>query len=180
RFGNRITRIIAPGGALKLWSDCVIEIDGEPFFHQHAPQVLDDGSLLVYDNGNDRPGGERYSRAVIYDLAIDDGPDQSAAPATAVEVWEHRVDDVDGTPLYAAFLGDADRLANGNVLITHGGIGQPFGDNQRARIIEIAPGEGGDIVFDLQFGTGAVGATVYRADRIDTLYNGVLWADSAN
>ncbi len=152
-----------------------IEIDGEPFFHQHAPQVLDDGSLLVYDNGNDRPGGEPYSRAVIYDLAVD----EADVSATATQTWEHRVDDVDGTPLYAQFLGDADQLANGNVLITHGGIGQPLSDDQRARIIEVAPDDGGDIVFDLYFGVGEAGATAYRADRIDTLYNGVLWADSA-
>ena len=30
RFGNRITRIEAPGGPLKLWSDCVVEFDGAP------------------------------------------------------------------------------------------------------------------------------------------------------
>lgn len=30
RFGNRITRIVAPVGPLKLWSDCVIEADDEP------------------------------------------------------------------------------------------------------------------------------------------------------
>ena len=28
RFGNTITRIVAPVGALKLWSDCVIEFEG--------------------------------------------------------------------------------------------------------------------------------------------------------
>ena len=30
RFDNRITRIVAPAGSLKLWSDCVIEVDGTP------------------------------------------------------------------------------------------------------------------------------------------------------
>ncbi|QHQ36853.1 transglutaminase-like domain-containing protein [Algicella marina] len=30
RFENRITRIVAPGGPLRLWSDCVIESDGQP------------------------------------------------------------------------------------------------------------------------------------------------------
>lgn len=30
RFGNRFTRILAPTGSTKLWSDCVVEIDGHP------------------------------------------------------------------------------------------------------------------------------------------------------
>lgn len=30
RFGNRVTRIVAPGGPSRLWSDYVIEIEGEP------------------------------------------------------------------------------------------------------------------------------------------------------
>ena len=29
-YGNRMTRLIAPGGSVKLWSDCVIEVDGVP------------------------------------------------------------------------------------------------------------------------------------------------------
>lgn len=30
RFGNRITRIVAPNGPIRLWSDCVIEFEGSP------------------------------------------------------------------------------------------------------------------------------------------------------
>lgn len=29
-FGNRMSRIVAPSGALTLWSDCVVETDGAP------------------------------------------------------------------------------------------------------------------------------------------------------
>jgi transglutaminase-like putative cysteine protease len=29
-FGNRLTRLRAPVGALKLWSDCIVEVDGTP------------------------------------------------------------------------------------------------------------------------------------------------------
>lgn len=41
RFGNHITRIVAPTGSTKLWSDCVIDLDGRPdpqspFAHQHS------------------------------------------------------------------------------------------------------------------------------------------------
>lgn len=30
RFGNRFTRILAPTGSTTLWSDCVVELDGNP------------------------------------------------------------------------------------------------------------------------------------------------------
>ncbi|QIE55759.1 transglutaminase family protein [Pikeienuella piscinae] len=30
RFGNRITRLLAPIGPTNMWSDCVIEVDGRP------------------------------------------------------------------------------------------------------------------------------------------------------
>jgi transglutaminase-like putative cysteine protease len=41
RFGNRMTRITAPVGSTKLWSDCVVEFDGHrdvqvPTARQHA------------------------------------------------------------------------------------------------------------------------------------------------
>ncbi len=50
RFGNRITRIVAPKGPLRLWSDCVAEIDGdldayEPGARQHEIDELPDETL---------------------------------------------------------------------------------------------------------------------------------------
>jgi len=41
RFGNRVTRMLAPIGSTKLWSDCVVEFDGHldaqvPSAEQHA------------------------------------------------------------------------------------------------------------------------------------------------
>lgn len=51
RFGNRITRIVAPEGATRLWSDCVIAVDGRPdpqltAARQHAIADLPDDVLL--------------------------------------------------------------------------------------------------------------------------------------
>ncbi|MCC5960129.1 MAG: transglutaminase family protein [Rhodobacteraceae bacterium] len=38
-FGNRLTRLKAPAGRLKLWSDCIVDVDGEPdVFNWNAPQ----------------------------------------------------------------------------------------------------------------------------------------------
>lgn len=48
--GNRITRLVAPSGRLKLWSDCAIDIDGAPDpvvlgARQHAVEDLPDNVL---------------------------------------------------------------------------------------------------------------------------------------
>ncbi len=50
RFGNRITRMVAPSGSTKLWSDCVIDIDAQldpqvPSAIQHQVPDLPDEVL---------------------------------------------------------------------------------------------------------------------------------------
>ncbi len=48
RFGNRITRLLAPQGPLKLWSDCVIEVDGS-----EDPVVPDARQVAIPDLPNE-------------------------------------------------------------------------------------------------------------------------------
>jgi DNA-binding HxlR family transcriptional regulator len=88
------------------------------------------------------------------------------------------VDDPDddletGDPLYADFLGDADQLPNGNVLVGFGGIGQEV-PPARGRIVEVVPTgrEGGDIVWDVSLPDTY---TSYRAERLASLYAGPRW-----
>lgn len=164
-----------------------LPLDGDGPFHPHATQIQDDGTLLLYDNGNGRPGtapgtdNPPYSRAVLYE--IDDGTDD---PDTwsATQLWEHRTEDpVTGDPLYAPYIGDSDRVANGNVLIDHGGIAGPMPDPPRythARIIEVVPdgAAGGDIVWELNMGTADVPVSSYRSERIPSLYVGPLWVEA--
>ncbi len=164
-----------------LGAQGTLPLDGELPYHQHAVELQDDGSILLYDNGNLRPGTDAedpdnppYSRAVLY--AIDDVADDPAE-WTATQVWEHRMDDdIDGEALYARFLGDADRLDNGDVLIVHGGIEgeETFG---HARIVEVVPdgAAGGEIVWSLSFGTAEEQYTSYRAERLPSLYFGPDW-----
>lgn len=163
-----------PSGEL-LWSigpDGTLPLDGEPSYGVHAPELEPDGTIMVFDNGNDRPGTpEPYSRAVRYEI-----DDASPDPAdwTARQVWEYRTDDLEtGDPLYADFLGDADLQPNGNVLMDFGGIGQ-VDPPARGRIIEVIPRgrSGGDIVFDL---TLPDTWTSYRAERLPRLYTGPRW-----
>ena len=106
---------------------------GSPFawqYHQHAPMLTPEGTLLLFDNGNDKampfeidpdtgepvepiPDADNFSRAVEY--LID--PENM----TVQQVWES--DGNAGVDLYARFLSDADWLPDtGNVLITFGGI----------------------------------------------------------
>ena len=153
---------------------------GELFYHPHAVELQSDGSILLYDNGNFRPGTDsddsaipNYSRAVVYGIS---DISSNSSEWKAAQLWEHRIDDSDGDPLYAEFLGDADRMENGNVLITHGGI-WPRPETQRARIIEVVPEgtNGGDIVWDLALGDADVPVTVYRAERLPSLYFGPNW-----
>ena len=146
-------------------------VEGEWFVQQHAPEWLDDGTILVYDNGTERPGtipagGAElpYSRAVIYEVEPPAGPGQRG---TARQVWEHRIDGPDGTPEYAAFLGDADMIGDDHVLITHGAM--ESGDNYRARIIEVDRVTG-DVVLDINLPAGDVGWRTYRAEHLDTWY----------
>ncbi len=163
-----------------LGAQGTIPLDGDAPYHQHAVELQDDGSILLYDNGNFRPGTEvadpetpTYSRAVLYDV---DDTDDDPAQWSATQVWEHRMDDVQGRAIYARFLGDADRMDNGNVLITHGGIDMPD-EPVDVRIVEVVPDgdSGGDIVWDLSFGDSDREYTSYRAERVPSLYFGPDW-----
>ncbi len=77
----------------------------------HAPELQPDGTVLLYDNGiyPQRP----YSRVLQY--AVDE------EAGTASIVWEYPGDLADD-PWFTSFWGDADRLDNGNTLITAGTV----------------------------------------------------------
>ncbi len=147
--------------------------DGGQFaYHGHAVELQDDGTLLYYDNGNGRPGSVQvggdeppYSRAVQYRVNAEEG--------TVEQVWEHRDTAPDGSPQFTGFLSDADRVSNGNVLITHGGAADPDTELNYSRFVEVIPsGEGPDneIVFDVIMGDRkTIGWTAYRAERLDSL-----------
>jgi hypothetical protein len=142
-------------------------LTGDWHRYQHAPEFGPGSSLLVYDNGNRRVGADGapnlYSRAVEYVLDTD--------AKTISQVWEYRAEK-NGTPLFAAFVGDVDRLANGNILIVDGGLNgtEPFPELS-ARIVEVVPadGSGGDLVWGLEI-QGGPGWVVYRAERLSSVY----------
>ena len=125
----------------------------------------------------DDPANLPYSRAVIYD--VDDSSDDPAE-WSASQRWEYRAFDADGLPVYTSFIGDADVLDNGNVLITFGGSGTPGPPNPddplHFLIVEVVPDavSGGDVVWQL---TNPVDEphSVYRSERIESFYVGSDW-----
>ncbi len=149
--------------------------DGEFQYHQHAPEIQDDGTLLLYDNGNFRPGRSfefgsglpfPTSRAVQYRID-DSGPRDTW---TVEQVWEYE-SRVGEDTAFAGFVGDADRLANGNVLITNGGYGEDRDDGVTSQVVEVVPEgtDGGTEVFDLRLATDR-GLIIYRSERIEDFY----------
>lgn len=165
---------------------------GEPFFHTHGVKTAANGDILVYDNGNFRTdtlsgGGteQNYSRGLR--IAVDDTADDPST-WTAAQVWDHRMTDpITDLPIYAPFISDTDELANGNILVTHGGAVVDPTDflDSHVHIVEIdpngveeTPGMGGAVVWELRAGgTDADSAeSTYRADRWESLYFGPLWA----
>ena len=113
------------------------------FSHQHGIRRLQNGNLILFDNGNLH--SPPMSRAVEYKL------DEQVK--TAELVWEYR----HAPALYGFALGFAQRLANGNTLIS-------FGTSQR--VIEV------DRSGAKQWELAILGAQVYnyRAFRIESLY----------
>ena len=147
-------------------------------YHQHAPMITPDGTVLLFDNGNYRvrpfdepmPPSESFSRAVEY-LIDEDTMEVS-------EVWSY------GGPgdesFFARFLGDADWMPQtGNVLINYGGLvsdeaGSPIADgpgHNWVRIVEVTKETPAEKVFELFIDDEPpAGWSVYRAERLPSLY----------
>ena len=107
--------------------------------HAHAPEVQPDGQILFYDNGNSRAVPE--TRVVQVDF------DEATGRYEETFVWK------DDPPFYTFAVGDADRLPNGNTLVTAG---------TEARLVEITAD--GDTVWDLRLVTGDF--WIYRAEHV--------------
>jgi hypothetical protein len=106
------------------------DASSQTLFGQHDAKWIDDGlpgagHILVFDNGVDRPEGQ-YSR--VLEIALPDGAAGLAgagATGNAGEiVWSYVATPPEA--LYSDKMGGAQRLPNGNTLITDGDSGQVF------------------------------------------------------
>ncbi len=95
------------------------------FYHQHSPQLQPNGNILLFDNGTARPEehGGQFSRAL--ELMVD----EKTMKAKAVWSYRHAPD------LFCPIWSDADRLPNGNTLITFG----TRTDGDTTRYVEVTP-----------------------------------------
>jgi hypothetical protein len=85
--------------------------------YPHEPILLDNGNILIFDNGYDRG----YSRVVEFE------------PLSKRVVWEYK-----GNPpesFYSQERGFIQRLANGNTLITESNSGRVFEVTREGRIV---------------------------------------------
>jgi len=82
--------------------------------HQHAATLLDNGNILLFDNGAHRQDGSliSYSRAVEMN------------PATNKIEWEYKADPPQS--FYSSLISGCQRLPNGNTLICEGLKGRVF------------------------------------------------------
>ena len=86
-----------------LWSWGIGEIE-----HPHMPRMLDNGTILIFDNGR----GRKYSRVIELD------------PLKEEIVWEYKADPPES--FFSKTLGSAQRLPNGNTLIAESAEGRVF------------------------------------------------------
>jgi hypothetical protein len=116
-------------------------VSDQKLFGQHGVHWIqaglnDTGKILIFNNGNGRPGPD-YSTAEILDPPQDSlgfytqSPSEAFGPATAEIVYG----DQGGEDFYSAYLSNAQRLKNGNTLINAGSPGRIFEvDPQRNQV----------------------------------------------
>ncbi len=80
--------------------------------HQHHPTMLDNGRVLLFDNGSHHARGVPYSRVIEVD------------PTTNQIEWEYLADPP--FSFFSPLISSAQRLANGNTLICEGCTGRMF------------------------------------------------------
>jgi hypothetical protein len=156
-------------------SDFTFPNPSDRFYHEHYVRMLENGNLLLFDNGNGRPAAEGglYTRAL--ELALDWNT------MTAVKVWEyrHQTGASGGAPVYkySDRVGAAQRLENGNTIVWFGADIDPTTllpkSPQTYTLVEAdaSPEAGAVAVLDVQIPPGT--AFPYRALPLETLFGEV-------
>lgn len=151
---------------------------GQPFewqYGQHAVNILPNGDIFLYDNGNYgtktadiKAPRDCYSRAVIY--RVDE------KNMTVRQIWEYGKER--GAELYTPYIGNVQYLEPNHYLITFGGItGDADGIYRRhcpsmAKIPELAKGtahiveiKDNKVIYEIET-NGLKISSIYRAERM--------------
>jgi hypothetical protein len=149
---TKIDRDSIPGRIIWRWggkkNQFTFVNDSVIFSYQHHVRRLPNGNITVFDNGNFHKHSGSYSRACEYAL------DEQTKTATLVWSFDHAKQDTSG------FMGDVERLSNGNTFIGWGGNNRLSGDS--LMVTEVRPD--GSIAFEMDM-TPAY--CTYRAFRFD-------------
>lgn len=121
-------------------------VNGQPFAFQHDIRQLPDGNLTIFDNQG-TPQDPAASHAIEYRL--------DETNNTATQVWEFTHE----PPVFATFMGDTQRLPNGNTFVDWGA---PSTDKAFAYVTMTEVNPEDQVVFELTFDHPYVS---YRAFR---------------
>ncbi len=123
-------------------------------FRPHSPLVLENGNIMLFDNGMARNfsfppfSPNHYSRAVEYEIIPDE---TDGYGGTIRQVWEYVIEEA---PLWYGFspvVSNVEELGNGNRLIVSGSLGSGFYPDPLKQM----------------YGDGPVGALVIEVDPED-------------
>ncbi len=143
-FGSVEWSLGGPAGTLGI-------APGDRFYGQHFISEPVEGRVLIFDNGVERD--PKYTRVIEYD--VDTGAD------TVTKAWEYRHD----PDIYAALVGSARRLENGNTVAVFGMFAGHNGSSGPITAVEVT--NLGTVVWRLNFGTGIT--RVYRVNTVNSL-----------
>jgi arylsulfate sulfotransferase len=171
------------------WKPFLLEPQGELEwqYHEHAARTTPQGTLLLFDNGNNRawPPEQKQEAMDSYSRVVEYVIDPEAK--TVSQVWKY------GGPgdeiFFSPFISEADPLpATGNVLVTDGGrirdkngnVSDDIrGGHHWARIAEVTHANPPEKVFELVIDSpksDPIGWSVYRSERLPSLYRGLTAA----
>jgi outer membrane protein assembly factor BamB len=94
--------------------EVIWKVDGSIVAQQHCASELENGNILIFDNGT-----HRQNSSVTFSRAIE------VSRETRSVVWEYK-DKSMPMSFFSAFMGGAQRLQNGNTLITEAMFGRMF------------------------------------------------------
>lgn len=137
----------------------------------HAPEILPNGNLLVFDNGSHRNFNEEnnYSRAVEYQINEDQ--------KTVTQIWQYGKER--GKEFFSLIVSDVDRLPKtNNILVTSGYI-MPETDLFSGKIVEVNYETGKEVFEATLFyktingdksGVWGQSDILYRSERFELKY----------
>ena len=150
-------RNISTVGIIDKDSGAIVwQLGDDALAQQHDPSLLDNGNILIYDNGSHSRHDPLPASRVI-----------EVNPASGQIVWQYR----DNPPFnfFSAYISGARRLPNGNTLITEGHFGRIFQVTPDGSVVweyinpHFAPNEQGYMV------NSVFRATHYMPDAIPQL-----------